>query len=219
MTAREEPLQIDEEPPLLRGVLHVYAFFVFLAAGAWLVLSRGDEKAWPALVFVASVVGVFGTSALYHRVKWSPAWSPRIRVLDHAMIFGLILGTYTPLFVVSLDGRGREGTFLATCAVAGAGVLVTLFWRNAPKWVRSAVYLGVGWMGALVAPDLVETIGWSGIGMLLGGGIAYSVGAVFYALKRPNPFPGVFGYHELFHALVIVAAGLHFSLITFWVLA
>jgi hemolysin III len=219
VTLRELALEMEEEKPRLRGVLHVWAFFLFLAAGAWLVLSQGEGRTWPALVFASSVVGVFGTSALYHRVSWSPAWYPRIRVLDHAMIFGLILGTYTPLFVISLDGRGRETTFFATCALAGAGVLVTLFWRSAPKWVRSAVYLAVGWMGALVAPDLVETIGWSGIAMLLGGGIAYSIGAVFYALKRPNPFPGIFGYHELFHALVIVAAGLHFSLITFWVLA
>lgn len=206
------------ERPTMRGLLHLYAFFGFLLAGAALVASQWDAERWPTTVFAASVTGLFGTSALYHRVRWSPEWYARIRLIDHAMIFVLILGTYTPLFLVSLEGRGLEATFGVTCAVAVAGIAVTTLWRTAPKWVRSAVYLGVGWTAVLVASDLVDAIGWDGVAMLAGGGVAYSLGALVYALKRPNPVPGVFGYHEIFHALVIVAAGTHFAVITFWVL-
>lgn len=202
----------------MRGVLHKWGFFAAVAASVWLVLQHLDQSLWPTIVFVSGVCGLLGTSALYHRVTWNEAWYARIRVIDHAMIFALILGTYTPLFVVALEGR-RAGLFAATCAVAAVGILVTLLWQSAPKWVRALIYLTVGWMGALIAPDLVDAIGWSGMGMLFAGGIVYSIGALFYALKRPNPFPGVFGYHELFHAMVILAAGLHFAVVSFWVLA
>ncbi len=201
----------------MRGVLHAWAFFVFAALGIGLVVAKRDSDLWPSAIFALSVVGVFGTSALYHRVRWSRVWYARIRRLDHTMIFGLIMGTYTPIFVVALAGRA-ETVFIAAWVVTAAGVLMTLLWPNAPKWARSLVYVGVGWIGVPVLPDLVDAIGWSGLSMLVGGGVAYSVGAVIYALKRPNPFPDVFGYHEIFHALVIAAVAVHYAVITFWVL-
>ncbi|NOY93171.1 MAG: hemolysin III [Deltaproteobacteria bacterium] len=202
----------------MRGVLHLWAFFLFLAAGIWLVASQPAGSWWPAAIFASSVVGLFGSSALLHRVRWSPTWYPRMRRLDHAMIFGLVVGTYTPVFVVALAGRGVEPVFAAVCAMAGLGVLLTLFWPGAPKWVRSLVYLSVGWIGVAVVPDLIATVGWSGLAMVLAGGVAYSIGALVYALRRPNPFPRIFGYHEIFHALVIAAVVLHFALIRYWVL-
>lgn len=206
------------ERPRLRGVLHVWAFFLFLAVGVWLVVSQRAAVWWPAAIFASSVVGLFGSSALLHRVDWSSTWYPRMRRLDHAMIFGLIIGTYTPVFVVGLVGRGVDAVFGAVCAAGGVGVLLTLFWPEAPKWVRSFVYIAVGWIGVAVVPDLLDTIGWSGLLMLLGGGVVYSLGAVVYALKRPNPVPGIFGYHEIFHALVILAVAMHYAVVAFWVL-
>jgi hemolysin III len=211
-------VDLRKTPPRMRGLLHLWAFFLFLAAGAWLVASQPSGRWWPAAIFAGSVVGLFGSSALLHRVSWSPVWYPRMRRLDHAMIFGLVVGTYTPVFVVALEGRGVEPVFGAVCVVAGLGVLLTLFWPSAPKWVRSLVYLSVGWIGIAVVPDLIATVGWSGLAMVLAGGVAYSVGAVIYALRRPNPFPRIFGYHEVFHALVIAAVAMHFMLIRYWVL-
>ena len=208
----------NARPPRMRGVLHLWAFFLFLAAGIWLVASQRDGMWWPAAIFAGSVVGLFGLSALLHRVAWSDTWYPRMRRLDHAMIFGLIVGTYTPVFVVALAGRGDELVFAAVCGLAGLGVLLTLFWPGVPKWVRSLVYLSVGWIGVAAVPDLIDTVGWSGLGLILGGGVAYSVGALVYAFRRPNPFPRIFGYHEIFHALVIAAVATHFVLIRFWVL-
>lgn len=203
----------------MRGTLHAWAFFLFLGIGAWLVLAQRGSRWLPAAVFAGSVVALFGTSALYHRVKWSRTWYARMRRLDHTMIFGLIVGTYTPVFLVALVGQGVGWVFATVCVVAGIGALVTVFWSNAPKWVRSAIYVSVGWIGALVIPDMIDAIGWSGFGMLIGGGVVYSLGALVYALKRPDPFPRVFGYHEIFHALVIAAVGMHYACIAFWVLA
>jgi len=199
-------------------MLHLWAFFLFLAAGTWLVATQPAGMWWPAAIFASSVVGLFASSALLHRVKWSPRWYPRMRRLDHAMIFGLIVGTYTPVFAVALAGRGVEPVFAVLCIMAALGVLMTLFWPGAPKWVRSLVYVSVGWVGVAVVPDLIATVGWSGLAMVLGGGVAYSIGAVIYALRRPNPFPRIFGYHEVFHALVIAAVAMHFVLIRYWVM-
>jgi len=213
------PTEVPSEPtpdatPRMRGVLHLWAFFVSLVAGAILVVTA---MSWPYAVFALSVAGLFGTSALYHNVRWSKAWYARVRRADHAMIFALILGTYTPLFMISLAGRGVDLLFFSTCAVAGLGVLITLLWPQAPKWVRAVVYLVVGWMGAAVAPELLGALGPSGLGLLLLGGVLYSVGAVIYAIKRPDPWPDTFGYHEIFHALVIAAVAAHFGVVAFYV--
>lgn len=204
--------------PRMRGVLHLWAFFLFLVIGIWLVVEQRDGRWWPAAIFALSVIGVFGTSALYHRVPWSPKWYPRIRRLDHAMIFGLMVGTYTPVFVVGLVGKGLDWVFAAICGFSILGALVTTFWPRAPKWVRSTIYVSVGWIGAVVIPDLIDTIGWAGFAMFVGGGVVYSIGAAVYALKRPDPFPEVFGYHEIFHALTIAAVAMHYFAIAFWVL-
>lgn len=204
--------------PTQRGMLCVYGFFGFLIAGAMLVAFDPAARRWPVLLFAASVVALMGTSALYHRVEWSDAWYPRMRRLDHAMIFVLITGTELPLFLVALEGRGLELYFYVALGAAGLGFLITTFAAGAPKWVRALVYVLVGWSGIPVAPYLLDAIGYSGVGLIVAGGILYSVGAVAYGLRRPNPWPGHFGYHEVFHALVIAAAGTHFAVIAFWVL-
>lgn len=204
--------------PRWRGALHAWGFLPFLAAATVLVLHAEGAAFWPTLAYAASLCGLLGTSALYHRVDWSPRWYHRVRRMDHAMIFVLIVGTWTPLCLVACADRDIITIYLSLCVAALVGVAITVAWTGAPKWLRAAVYVAVGWTGLLVAPTLWDAVGPSGVGMLALGGVLYSVGAVFYALKRPNPLPGVFGYHELFHALVLAAAATHMLLVGFWVL-
>lgn len=204
--------------PKLRGALHAWAFGPFAIAAVLLVLAAREEDRWPTVAYALSVCGLLGTSALYHRVGWSPRWYLVARRVDHSMIFALIVGTYTPLCLVALRGHDVRATYYGMCITAAVGVVTTLFWTRSPKWLRSAIYVAVGWTGVVVVPQLFEIIGASGLVMLGGGGLAYSVGALVYALKRPDPVPRVFGYHELFHALVIVAAAMHLCLVAFWVI-
>lgn len=197
----------------MRGALHAWAVLPFLIAGFFLVVAAGAEARWPIIAYVLSVVACLGTSAVYHRIEWGPTWYARMRRLDHAMIFVLIVGTWTPLCLVACQGRDIGTLFTALCVMAGAGVAVTLFWTGAPKWLRSLLYLGVGWTGAFAVPHVYATMGAVGVGLLALGGLLYSVGALAYAFQWPNPSPRVFGYHEIFHALVILAAAAHFALV------
>ncbi len=206
-------VQLVDARPRLRGVLHVWAFLGSLLAGTLLVASM-ERIAWPAVAFALSVSALFGTSALYHRVKWSPPWYARVRRLDHAMIFVLIMGSYAPLLAAA---RGVETLSVIIFAACSAGVLVTLSWTHAPKWLRASIYLAVGWMCVLLVPALHAAIGMSGLSLLFFGGALYSAGAIIYALRRPDPIPDVFGYHEIFHALVIAAVSTHFVLVRFWI--
>ncbi len=205
-----------DDRPTLRGQLCVVGFFGFLLAGGLLLALDAEAVRWPVIAFLGSVVGLMGTSALYHRVRWSRRAYEVMRRLDHAMIFVLITGTETPLFLVGLAGRGVEWAYYSALAVAGVGFAITMFWVGAPKWVRALVYVVVGWSGLPAVLHIVDAMGWSALAMLLGGGLLYSVGALAYALRRPNPLPGRFGYHEIFHAFVLAAAATHFALVAFW---
>lgn len=197
----------------MRGLLHAWAFIPFVLAGAWLVVSTAPGDRWPTLGYVASVSGCMGTSALYHRVYWEPRWYARMRRLDHAMIFGLIVGTWTPLCLVAFRGRDVGTLFVSLCVMAAFGAAITLMWSGAPKWFRTLIYFSVGCMGVLAVPHLYATHGVMGVGLLAAGGVLYSVGALAYALQWPNPSPRVFGYHEIFHVFVILAAATHFALV------
>ena len=157
-----------------------------------------------------SLVALFSVSALYHRPTWSPRARLWMRRLDHSAIFLLIAGTFTPLCL--LLGDARAHTLLALVwGGAGLGVLRALLWPRAPRWVATALYLGLGWAAIPLVPAMYRALGPLSLALLAGGGILYSVGAVVYATRRPDPFPRVFGYHEIFHALVVAAAGLHFA--------
>ncbi|MCR9161659.1 MAG: PAQR family membrane homeostasis protein TrhA [Nannocystaceae bacterium] len=203
----------------MRGVLHAWAVVPFVLAGAWLVASTASEGRWPTLGYALSVCACLGTSALYHRVYWKPRWYARMRKLDHAMIFGLIVGTWTPMCLVVFRGRGVETLFASLCAIALVGAAITLLWSGAPKWLRATIYFCVGCVGVLAVPHLYATHGAMGVGLLAGGGLLYAVGALAYALQWPNPAPRVFGYHEIFHAFVILAAATHFALVATTVLS
>jgi len=197
--------------PRLRGVIHHYAFFCSLLAGGCLVALAPTPRALVgAGVYAASLSALLGTSALYHRVTWSaPArrWMGR---LDHSMISVLIAGTYTPFGMLALSGTRSEALLLPIWIAACAGIALHLFWYDAPKWLSALTYVAIGWLGVLAMPGLVEQLGWTPVLFLIAGGILYSGGALVYALRRPNPVPHVFGYHEVFHSLVVVAALAHY---------
>jgi hemolysin III len=205
--------------PRLRGVSHAYAFFVSLACGVALILAASDGRARvAATIYALAVSALFGTSALYHTHTWRPRARRWMRRLDHSMIFVLIAGTYTPVALLALKGSLGSTILVVVWAGALGGVLFKLVWIDAPKWGFAAVYLALGWVAASVFGQLPAAIGWLGVAGLAAGGLLYTVGAVVYASGRPNPFPKVFGYHEVFHALVIAAAALHYAVIAFAVL-
>ncbi len=193
--------------PLLRGVSHQISFFCALAACAALVMrARPGTATAAAFVFSASLVNLFGTSALYHRVDWSPTARKRMRRLDHAAIFLLIAGGYTPLFALVPSSSGGHGALAGIWIGALVGVLKSLAWPSAPKWMTALLCVGLGWTVVGEVMDRASAAGSLSIGLLVASGLTYSLGAVVYALKRPDPFPRVFGYHEVFHAIVIVAS-------------
>jgi hemolysin III len=206
--------------PRLRGVFHQYGLCAALLAGTVLVLGAPTAKAGvAAAVYAASVCALFGVSALYHRITWTPPVRRWLRHLDHAMIFVLIAGTYTPVGLLVLEGPLAAGVLVVVWGGAAAGIALNLRWRQAPSWVGVAVYVALGWVALVALPQLLQHLGVVGTLLLVGGGLAYSAGALVYARRRPNPVPAVFGYHEIFHLLVVAGVGLHFTAITLAVLA
>ena len=207
------------EKPRLRGVSHECAFVAAVALGVVLVEhAHGAEPRVAAVAFAVSVAAMFGASALYHRVNWSPTNRRWMRRLDHAMIYALIAGTYTPFGLLVLHGSWRTIVLAIVWTGAAAAVVLKLAWVDGPKWLAAVIGIGLGWVGVIVAPQLVGRIGASGFGLLLAGGVAYTAGAVVYAVRRPDPLPAFFGYHEIFHALVIAAVAFQYSVVAFYVL-
>ena len=211
---------IARQKPRLRGVSHQWAFFVSVIAGGALVVLAPSTRATIAIaIYAVSLSALLGVSALYHRVNWvRPNVRLWMRRLDHSMIFLLIAGTVTPFLLLVLDGPFADALLVAVWAGAAAGIVVELIWVDAPKWVATAVYLTVGWIGALGFPAIVITAG-IGAGILIAaGGILYTIGAIVYARQSPDPRPATFGYHEIFHVLVIAAAVAHFAAIALYAL-
>ncbi|MBS2015630.1 MAG: hemolysin III family protein [Deltaproteobacteria bacterium] len=193
--------------PLLRGVSHQISFFVAIAATIVLAVQAPTRaSASVGLVFGFTLVLLFGTSALYHRVDWSPVARQRMRRLDHAAIFMLIAGGYTPLFGLVPNADGSHGALVLVWIGAGLGVVKSIAWPGAPKWVTALLCVGLGWMVAGQVMSRTPTVGATCIGFIVASGVTYSLGALVYALKRPDPLPKIFGYHEIFHALVVVAS-------------
>jgi hemolysin III len=205
--------------PRLRGVLHEIAFVVSLVTGPLLVAGAPAGAPTAAVaVYAASMTALFGVSALLHRRQWTPEARRRMRRLDHSMIFFLIAGTYTAAAGIALSATAATVILLLVWIGGIVGVTVELFWLDAPKWVIAAPYVVVGWVAVGALPQLERALGPGGFALLLGGGLAYTAGALIYALHRPNPWPAVFGYHEVFHGLTIVAAAAHYILIAAYIL-
>jgi|SRR5215210_5096810 len=217
----EEPdwLVAARRRPRLRGVLHQYAFVVSLLLGVLLVAGADSTRErTAAAVFAASVSVCLGMSALYHRIVWPPRPRRWLRRLDHAAIFLLIAGTYTPFGLIGLDGAWRVAVLAIVWSGAFAAIVLKVAWIDAPRWVAAAIALALGWVGVVAMPEIYQHAGLGALVPLAIGGILYTVGAVIYARRRPDPAPDVFGYHELFHALVVAAAGCQYAAVAVFVL-
>jgi hemolysin III len=200
---------VHEEPrPRLRGVFHLWAFIAAIAAGVVLVaLADGALEILSSWVYAAALAAMFGTSALYHRFPWRSAvrrlWARR---LDHSMIFVFIAGTYTPFALLAFDGTTRWLLLLTAWLGAALGLALELIWIDSPRWLSAVAYLAVGWVGVLAVPQLFSGVGVPGSVLVIVGGGLYTLGALVYAVRWPNPFPRTLGFHEIFHLLVVAAA-------------
>jgi hemolysin III len=205
--------------PRLRGVWHQWAFVVSLGLGiALVIVAPAGRATFASAVYAATVSGLFGVSALYHRVNWRDTARRWMRRLDHSMIFLVIAGSYTPFALLVLDGSLATAILIAVWAGALAGIVLELVWIDAPKWLSALVYVVLGWVAIAAFPQLVSDLGITAAAMVAAGGILYTVGAVVYATRRPDPRPAVFGYHEVFHALVVAAAALQYAVVAFFVI-
>jgi hemolysin III len=207
------------ERPALRGWLHVVAFVGWLIGGPFLIAAGPDAWAKTALsVYVAGMLAMFGISAAFHRIRWSARAWRRMRRADHSAIFVGIAGTSTAVAGLALTGWARVFLLTLVWAGAAAGIALRQIWLDAPQWVVAVPYVVVGWCPLAVAPQLVRSLGWGGFWLMLAGGFAYTAGALFYARKWPNPWPRVFGFHEVFHACTLVGSALFACLVAFVVL-
>lgn len=196
--------------PKLRGWIHLVVTPLSLAASiVLLVLAPGAENKIAVSVFMACSLLLFGISAAYHRITWTHKWFRIMRRLDHSNIFLLIAGTYTPIAVALLDGR--DTTTLLTIVWVGAlgGIALSVFWPRAPRWVYVPVYILLGWVAVYYMEPIIRNGGWAVLWLLVAGGIAYTVGAIVYALKKPNPWPLWFGFHEIFHTCTVIGWSTH----------
>ena len=199
--------------PLLRGYLHATAAVAATVIGTLLILAARPDVLKQATigVFCGSSLLLFGTSALYHIGRWSPARAAKLRRLDHANIYVVIAGTYTPVCVNLLSGWVRPVVLVAIWAAAVAGVTMVTRSVRLPDGAVAAVYLGMGWLGLAAAPGIVTAVGAGGLLMVLGGGALYSIGAAAYAWKWPRLWSRVFGYHEVFHLFTVLASAMFFA--------
>jgi hemolysin III len=209
----------DEVIPRLRGLLHAHAAWVAVAASIVLIaLAPTADARIAALVYGAGLVALFSASALYHRWWGDPRYKPWLRRLDHSTIFVFIAASYTPVGLLVLDGTMKTVVLVSVWAGAAAGVAMSLAWINAPRTLQAACYVALGWVAVVALPQLADRVGVAPFVLLAVGGALYSVGAAVYALQRPNLWPRTFGFHEVFHALVIAAAALHFVAMAGWII-
>jgi hemolysin III len=205
--------------PRLRGVSHRYAFFASIAFAIALITSAATGlPRFGATVYGVTLVGMFGASALYHGPKWPPHRARRFLQLDHTAIFLFIAGTTTPMVLLTNHGRVRVLVLGLAWAIALGGIVYEWLPVRPPRGYVTTVYLVIGWVGLLAIGGLWDSTGIAGVALVAAGGALYTVGAIVHAARRPDPWPQVFGYHEVFHLLVIGAAVLHYCAIAFYVL-
>jgi hemolysin III len=204
--------------PVLRGWLHLVWFAASLVAGTLLVArAHGAVRITALAIYAASVSAMFGISALYHRGTWTAAWNRRLQRLDHTMIFLLIAGTATPAFLLATSGTFRLACVIMMWALTAAAAALRLAWMSAPELVAGAMFVGLGWVAVLALPGVWIHAGAAAGVMMLSGGLLYSAGALSYYRRRPDPYPAVFGYHEVFHACVCAAAACQYAAIALFI--
>ena len=197
--------------PHLRGWLHAGTFPLAVVAGIVLVvLAEGTRETVATAIYAASAALLFGVSALYHRGQWSPRTERMLKRLDHSNIFLIIAGTYTPFSVILLRDHGGSVLLWLVWSAAVAGIAFRVLWVGAPRWLYTPVYIALGWVAVFYLGDILDTGGASVVALLAVGGVLYSLGGVVYALKRPDPSPRWFGFHEVFHALTLGAYAVHY---------
>ncbi|MCZ2804144.1 hemolysin III family protein [Modestobacter sp. VKM Ac-2983] len=204
--------------PRMRGWLHLFAFFGSIIAGAVLIplaAVQGARAGWSVALYCVTILGLFGVSALYHRRRWSPRGWKLMKRADHSMIFVFIAGTYTPFALLAVPEPTGWWLLALVWTGAGLGVALKVIWPHAPRWLGVPIYLALGWAAVFVMVDILQLVGVTAMVLLAVGGLLYSIGAIAYASKRPNPWPGTFGYHEVFHAMTIVAAICHYIAVWF----
>jgi hemolysin III len=205
--------------PRLRGLSHAAAFFLCVPLGVALVLEAETGLGLvAATVFAASVVTMFGASAIYHSPNWPEGPRRWLRRIDHAGVYGLIAGTYTTFGLLVLKGNWRPAVLGIVWIGALAAIVFKFAWVDAPKWISAVIGVALGWVGVIVAPQLLDELGLGGMLLVVAGGLLYTAGALVYAFRRPDPYPAVFGFHEVFHVLVIAAVACQYSAVAFFVL-
>jgi hemolysin III len=208
----------EEVIPRLRGLLHAHAAWVAAVAAIVLIaLAPTAGARVAALIYGAGLIALFSVSALYHRWPGDPRWKPWLRRMDHSTIFVFIAASYTPVGLLVLDGTVQIVVLVSVWAGALAGIVMSVAWISAPRWLQALTYLLVGWVAVLALPQLAERVGVAPLVLLAVGGGLYTLGAVVYAMRRPNLWPRTFGFHEVFHTLVIAAAVVHFVAMAGWV--
>jgi hemolysin III len=223
MTIETSNVRIHESSalprPALRGTMHAFAALLSpFALIALLLLAEAPREYVGAAIFGASVLLLYVSSASYHLAPWSHGARRVMKRVDHSMIFVLIAGTYTPFCLIVLGNGWGIPMLCVVWVLSAAGVLLKMLRPDAPRWLGVGLYIGLGWVGAIAAAPIISALPGVAIAMLLFGGLLYSVGAVIYAMRRPDPFPRIFGYHEVFHALVIAGTAVHFTLIAAYVI-
>jgi hemolysin III len=203
--------------PRLRGVLHAAGFVVACIVGTVFVASTDGKRLVAAAIFAGSAVTMLGASTLYHRIMWSPRARTRMQRVDHAGIYIPIAGTYTPVGLLSLHGSTQRTVLGVVWAGAAAAIVTKICWVGAPKWLSAVFGITLGWIGIAAMPQLAHSAGAAAVALIGAGGVAYTLGAIVYARRRPDPIPAVFGYHEVFHALTLVALGCQYVAIALFV--
>lgn len=204
---------------MLRGVLHLGAFFAAIAGIVVMLLLAHNARGYVgASIFGGSLILVYGTSAFYHRVPWGRRMRNVMGRLDHSMIFALIAGTYTPFCLLALGNAWGISLLSVAAAIAGVGAIIRLAWLNTPRWLATFLYLSVGWVALVAATQILRHLDPAPLGLLLLGGVAYSVGGIMYAFRRPDPWPRVFGYHEVFHSFTVAGSVFHYLAVAVFLL-
>ncbi len=210
--------RVAPQRPALRGVLHLAAAAAATIGAAWLLLVADSARGYVGgAIFGASLILLYSTSAGYHRIRWRPTFHRLLKRLDHSMIWVLIGGTYTPIALKVSDAWGIP-ILSVVWGLAGAGVLMHLAWPYAPRWMSVVLYVGLGWLALIATSELIEEFAAAPLTLLALGGMLYTLGGVIYAVGKPNPWPRVFGYHEVFHLFVIAGSAVHYLLIAIYVL-
>lgn len=192
--------------PRMRGLLHAGALPLCVAAGIVLIALAPDPGSRAAAsIYAATACALFGVSAVYHTWRGSPVLRRVLRRVDHANIYLIIAGTYTPFAALALTGSTRAAILWCVWGGAAAGVALHLFWSHPPVWLTTPLYIGLGWIAALAIPQLMDGAGVAAVVLAIVGGALYTLGGLVYATRRPDPFPRVFGFHEVFHTLTVVA--------------